>query len=301
MDSNAAAPLAGLSPDSVTPDDVDEADVRAALDASEPSVRQRGLAVCRALATADADAVAPFLDTVASLVADENALTARRAVGVLDAVASARPDALDGHLDPVVDAITVEHADVRFAVADLLGTLAVERHETVAPHLDGLLEALAATESDPTPDGYADVVDDRVTRRTLRKQDAADRNRRTGARRTLANVVVAVAEQAPTDATAVLERAPGLFEDADHRVAGAAVDAVGELAAADAAGVDDIADAIRDRLDHEAPFVRVRAVRALGHLGDDAAVDDLRRLAAAGDDETVRDLAATTADFLADD
>jgi hypothetical protein len=299
MEDNSSEPLSNVDPATVTPSTVDDTAVRAALASSVPLVRQRGLEVCR-LAETDVDAVRPFLDDLAPLAEDSNAATALRAIAVFDAVAGADPTALDGRVGALARAVDTFHVDIQLTGATALGKVVVERPDLVAPHVHRLLSAFDETELDRELPDYSDVVDDRVTQQTLREKEEGERRRAVSARRTLINVVVAVAEQTPA-AIAHRETVDGLvtlFDDVDPGVVGGAVDALAELATADPAVVAPARGQLVECLDHDRTVVRARAVRALGQLGDDAAVENLHRLAASDDDEDVRELAADTAAFL---
>ncbi|GAA0243092.1 hypothetical protein GCM10009000_068410 [Halobacterium noricense] len=240
----------------------------------------------------------PVLDDVAALAADDNVAVSLRAFAVLDAVAEREPSALDGKLVGTVSALDSEIVDAQLAGATLLGTLVVKRPDLVAPYARQLIEAIRATEPEPEVRDFGDVVDDEVTRRTLQEHEAAERGRRIFGRRTLINVVVAITEQEPSSSFDVVDNLVVLFEDVDPSVVGGAIDALGELAAANPSVVAPVGDRLRDCLDHDHRVVRARSVRALGRLGDDAAVEKLRALAETDDDENVRTIAAETADFL---
>ncbi|MFC4551128.1 MULTISPECIES: HEAT repeat domain-containing protein [Halorussus] len=299
MPTDSSNPLDGIDPESVSPDDVDEAAVRAALDSSNPLVRQRGMMVCETLAAADVDAVEPFLDDVAALASADNAAVGLRAIAVLDAVAEDEPAALDGRVAGLAEAAASDLVDVQLTAATALGKLVVERPDLVGPYARRLVEAVRATELEPGIPDVGDVVDDRVTRQTIQEHEEGERRRRMSGRRTLVNVAVAVAETEPETAFDAVDDLAALLDDVDPGVAGAAVDALAELAAADPDVVAPVRDDIVDCLDHDRTFVRARAIRALGELGDDAVVPKLETVAETDDDEDVRELAADTVDFLA--
>lgn len=300
MSTDSKRPLDGVDPASVEPGDVDESTVREALSSTNPLVRQDGVDVCGSLASADAAAVEPFLDTVAALADDDNAAIALRAIDALKTVAATEPDALAGRLDGLAGAADSDIVDVQLTAATVLGKLVVDRPDLVASYAGRLAVAVRTTELDEKRENFGEFVQDPATRQTLEEHTEAERKRRVSARRTLANVVVAVTEQVPDAALDAVDELVALLDDTDPGVAGAAVDALGELAAADPAAVAPVRDRLSACLDHDRTFVRVRAVRALGRLGDDAVVPRLRALAEDDDDEDVRELAADTADYLAD-
>lgn len=300
MSTNSAEPLDDVDPSSVTPDAVNDADVRAALSSPDPLVRRRGVAVCESLAEAGVDHVEPFLDDVAALTEDDRIAVMLGAIAVLDEVAATDPDALDGRTGALVAATDSEYVDVALTASVALGKLVVERPALVAPYTSDLVAALRETELDENPPDYGETIANDDTRKTIHEHEQAERQRRVSARRTLANVVVAVAEERPEGATDAVDDLVTLLDDVDPSVIGGAVDALGELAAVDPDAVDPVADELIDCLDHYHTSVRGRAIRALGRLGDDRAVEPLRRLAEEDADENVRDVAAETADYLAD-
>ncbi|MFC6725276.1 HEAT repeat domain-containing protein, partial [Halobium palmae] len=77
-----------------------------------------------------------------------------------------------------------------------LGELVVRRPDLLVSHVERLIEAVRATELDREIPNF-EVVDDPVTRQTLREHEEGERERRVSARRTLLDVVVAVIEEAP--------------------------------------------------------------------------------------------------------
>lgn len=300
MATNSTEPLAETDPNSVAAGDVDVAEVRAALDSTNPLVRQRGVDVCESLAEDDVDAVRPLLDDVAALPDDSNSAIGLSAISVLDAVAAADPDALDGRLDALVAATDSNIVNVQLTAAMVLGKLVVERPDLVAPHAREIVEGVHATEPTDEPTDVSEYVDHPGTRETIAEHERAERERRISGRRTLVNVVVAVAEETPEAAVDAVEALATLLDDVDAGVAGPAIDALGEVAAADPAAVEPVSDRLRDCLDHDSAAVRARAIGAIGRLGDVSAVPKLRTLADTDENEDVRDLAAETADFLTD-
>lgn len=300
MTPDAPEPFDGIDPSTATPEDVDDAELREALDAANPLVRQRALETSESLAATDPDALRPLLDDLVALADDDNAAVALRAIGVLDAVVSDDPSALEGRLGPLVDVADDEIVDVQLTAATVLGKLVVARPDLVAPHAHTLVEAVRTTEPPASPSGYGDVVDDPVTRQTIEEHEEGERQRRASARRTLVNVVVAVTEEEPEAALEgeLVDALVTLLDDVDPSVVGGAVDALGQLAATDSSAVAPVRGVLVDCLDHGRVVVRARAIRALGYFGDDAAVPELREVAERDDDEDVRELAAETAAFL---
>lgn len=300
MVTDATDPLDGIDPESLSPADVDDAELRAALDASSPVVRRRGAAACATLAAADIDAVRPVLDAVAALAGDDESAVALHAIDALDAVAEADPDALDGRLSGLVDATDSEIVDVQLTAATALGKLVVARPDLLAPHATRLIAAVRESEPDRRAQQYGELVDHQQTRRALEEHEEAERRRLASGRRTLINVVVAVTEEVPESALDVVDDLVTLLDDVDPAISGGAVDALGELAAADPDAVAPVRGRLVDCLDHDRTVVRARAIRALGRLGDDTSVPDLRTVAEEDADADVREIAERTAAFLDD-
>ncbi|MFC7203176.1 HEAT repeat domain-containing protein [Haloferax namakaokahaiae] len=300
MTTDSSNPLDGITPESVAPRDVDDAEVRAALASSSPLVRQRGVEVLDSIAAQNPDAIDPFLDAVAAATADDNAPIALRAISVLDTVAATDPARLDGHLDDLVGVLDSELVDVQLTGGKLLATLVVERPELVSAYVGELVAAIRATELDEQPTNFGEVVSDPVTRQTLEKHEEGERERRLSSRRTLVNVVVAIAETDPDAAADAVEDLLTLLDDIDPTVTGGAIDALGEVAASNPEAVVPVADRLVDCLDHGRSLVRARTIRALGYLGDESTVPALERVAATDDDEDVRELAAATAEFISE-
>lgn len=300
MTMDSSNPLDGISPEEVTPGDVDDAELRAALASSSPLVRQRGVEVLDSLATQDPDAVEPFLDEVAGATADDNAAIAIRAIGVLETVADNDPTRLDGRLDDLVTVLDSELVDVQLAGGRLLATLVVEQPDLVSPYVHELVAAIRATEPDKNPRNFGEVVSDPVTRQTLEQHEQGERERRLSSRRTLVNVVVAVAETDRGTVVDAVDDLVTLLDDIDPSVAGGAVDALAEIATSHPDAVLPVVDRLVDCLDHYHSLVRARAIRALGYLGEESTVPALREVAKNDDDDDVRELASDTADFISE-
>ncbi|SFL43913.1 HEAT repeat-containing protein [Halogranum rubrum] len=298
MTTDSSKPLDGITPEETTPGDVDDAEIRAALASSSPLVRQRGVEVLDSLAAQDLDAVDPFLDEVAAAAADNNVAIALGAIGVLDTIAATDPTRLDGRLDHLVSVLDTELVDVQLTGGKLLATLVVEEPDLVSPYVRELVVAIHETEIDENPPNFAEVVSDPVTRRTLQEHEQGERERWLSSRRTLVNVVVAVAETDPEAAADAVDDLLTLLDDVDPSVAGGAVDALGELATSHPETVAPVADRLVGCLNHGHSLVRARAIRALGYLGDESTVPALREVAETDDDEDVRELAADTAEFI---
>lgn len=300
MTADSSALFDGIDPESVTPGDVNEAELHEALSSADPLLRQRGANACETLTEHNVDAVVPVLDALAELAGGDNASIALRAIATLDAVVENDPTALEGRLSGLIGALDSDITDVRLTAGTTLRKLVVKQPALLAPHAQQLVESLSATEPEPNSSDFGDVVDDRVTQQTLQEHEEAERQRQIAGRRMLINVVVAITETEPRSAFDSVDALSTLLGDWDPAVSGGAVDALAELAAIDPAVVAPLSEQLIDCLDHDTASVRARAIRALGYLGDDEAVSKLRAVAETDADEDVRAIAAETADFLAD-
>lgn len=298
MMNDPSRPLAGVVPESVTPANVDGGEILAALDSPNPLVRQKGIAVCERIAEAKIDAIEPYLDEVAQHAGDDDIVVAMGAIEVLDTVAKDEPAVLEGRLSCLVEALDTDYTNVQLRGGRLLADLVVERPSLLVPHVRDVVETIGAAGLDAEARQFQDVVDDPVTRQTLQEHEEVERKRRVAGRRTLVNVVVAVAEAEPVSAPAVVDALVVLLEDIDPAIIGGAIDALGEIATWDPSAVTPACGDLIECLDHDRPVVRARAIRALGRLGDSEAVPKLRTVAESDDDENIRELAEETADFL---
>lgn len=291
-------PLEGIAPESISPRDIDESKVHAALSAPNPTVRRRGMDVCLTLAKSDIDAVRPFLDDIAPLAGDDNAVVALRAIAILGTVSHSEPAALEGRLSGLVGALDTDIVDVQLNSGPVFRKLAIERPDLLVPHTRQLIEAIRGTEFDREIRDFGDVIDDRVTRQTLQTHEMGERRRRVASRRTLINVVVALVENNPRSMRDIVVDLLTLLDDVDPAITSGAVAALGQLAATEPDAVAPVSDRVIDCLDHDRSAVRARAIWALGHLGDDAAVSKLQTIAETDDDDEIRNIANETANFL---
>jgi hypothetical protein len=288
-------PLEGVDPEVVTVEEVDESEVCAALASSKPLVEQRGVQVCENLAKEDVDAVRPFLDEIGSLLTENNAAIALRAISVLETVVRDEPTAIEPVLPALVSVLDSELGGVQLNGAAVLGTFAVDRPDLCSPYAHQLIEAIQATELEPETD--LSEIGDRVTQRSIQEQERKERQRRISARQTLINIVVAIAEEEPQTIVEEVDELVVLLDD-DPNVAGGAVDALRAVAEVEPDAVTPVTDQLINCLDHDAETVRAHTIRALGYLGDDAAVPNLRSVAETDSNDDIRAIAAETADFL---
>jgi HEAT repeat protein len=297
MTTDPSDPLDGVDPELVAPEDVDEAEVQAALTSSNPLVEQRGVGVCETLAEADIDAVRPFLDEIGSLLTEDNVAIVLRAIEVLKTVARDEPTAIESVLSDLVSILDSDLAGIQLEGVAVLGVLVIDRPDLCSPYAHRLIKALQATELEPETD-FGEIVDDQVTRQTIEEHEWEERQRRISARQSLINVVIAVAEAEPRTMVAEVDDLIALLDDDNPNVTGGAINALRAIAEAEPDAVIPVSDRLVDCLDHDSEAVRAHTIQALGHIGDDTAASDLRAVAETDPNEDIRSIAAETADFL---
>lgn len=291
--------LADVSGGEATDARPDPEAVRAAFDAPDPVDRSRAVRACERLAD-DVSSVQPFVDRLAAALDDDSLAVVRPAVSVLHTVAETDPAALEGSIDAVVDAVDTDLPGIQLACAETLSMVVADRPERGVPHADRLVDVLRRSEPGTDDTAVAEAVADRETRRTVLQHQRAERRRREQARSILGNVVVAAAEETPSSLYGSVADLQALVADPDPTVTGCAIDALAAVAAEDPTRLAPADGSLVDCLDHEDPTVRARAVRLYGHLGDDAFVPALRRVADGDPDEQVAELAADTAAYLSE-
>lgn len=299
MSSRNGGPLAGVNMQSISTDDVTPDQLRSALDANDPVIRQRGARICSALALENVEAVLPHVESLGVLLTDDSLAVARHAARALNPIVEAHPDAIEGSVSHIVEFVDTDLPGIQLAGAQLLSMLVVERPTFCSPHADRLVSILVRSNGAYYSSDVATFVDDPETRGTIQRHELEENRRELGARQILANVIVAAAEAAPAPFYKTVDGLSHLLEDDDPIVAGGAADTLAVLAKADSAATASACEALVASLDHESRAVRARTIRALGYLGEEKAISELRWVAAEDPDTDVSNLAADTADFLA--
>ncbi|MFB6138840.1 MAG: hypothetical protein ABEJ26_00205 [Halosimplex sp.] len=306
MSDGSEPPLADVALESLTADDVTEAEVRAALDADDPVVRQRGARACAALAADRVESILGLADDLVARTADESLAVSRHAAIALTELSDAYPGAVADDLGPVVDLAESDLGGVRMVGARILGNVVVEFPEAVAPFVDRLVTAVADSEATLAQSDLQAYVEQAESMGgeaaqaadNIRQETKEEARKRVVARAALSNVVVAVAEHDPDAVAGLVDEMTPLVGDEDPNVAGAFLDVFRALAERDPETVAPAVDAVVDCLDRDSETLRARAIRTLGFAEATVTVDRLRTVAETDDDEDVRDLAAETADYL---
>lgn len=288
-------------------EDPDAVDVEAALpnlDVEDPTVRNVTLRALTAVASDDADRVAPYADDLRPHLDDEFLVSQTAATGVFGFLAEEHPDTVVPSVETLVDLLDEEPPLLRFRAARTLSPLLASHTEEFVPHADRLVDVLTdgPTVEVPDPDDpeIPDEMRDTVEGVLENRENELDKDvaRSRGVFEFAANAVVEIAEIEPDELTDRVDDISTKVDAEQPLVRAAVVDTIATLAEDDPAVAAPAVDALRDQLDDEHEYIRAHAVRALGFAEATSAVDDLRALAEADVDDDLRELATDTADWL---
>lgn len=297
MDEDSPVTIEDLDPGAEL-DDRELAAVRAALRSADPIERRGGARFCNLMRAENVEALRLLVDDLAPLLADDRVSIAQQAGGALLGVAQEHPEELTDAVGEIVSLTTREADAIKLLGAELLRTVVVDHPEAAASDVHRLLPLLREPTGAFEASEAAEMLDDPQGRQSIVELEKGEHRSRLQAFGILANVVVAVAEAAPSACFDHVDDLVDLVDHDDATVAGSAVNALGEVARADADVAAPAFEPLVECLDREDRRVRVRAVRALGVFGDDRAVGPLRDLAASTEDDDLAELATDTADFL---
>lgn len=298
MSGTSQSPLQAVALNDVTPESVDSAEVRAALDAERAPVRQRGAQVCQTLAAADVDAVRPVVGPLGAALHDDDPGVARTAAAALIEVATADPDAVVPILDDAAVLADSALGGVQMTGARLLATVAQQRPKQCTAVVEPLLDRLARPPSHTDGQSVSACVDDRITRRAVRQHEQGERDHEQVARQVFANVVVAVAEADPPAVADHVEAVADLATGEGPVVRGAALDVLTAVAQERPQAVSPVTDGVVACLDADERVLRARAIRVLGYLEQECHAGRLSAVAETDPDDGVAALARETAAFL---
>ena len=290
-----------------TPEKVDVEKVVALFDADRGQVRDEALTCLIHVAHDDPDRVAEVNEAVIDRLDDEFPVAGSTATAVLSSIARDRPDAVRPALPDLVRKLDEHPPLTGYRAARALTPLLEYDPEGFVPEADYLLDVLVdppevwAPSSEELQELPADEREKlQNVLESRRDEIAKDTARAKGIREFAANALVEVADREPEAVADRLdELAPALSNDPAIARA-ATIDVIANVAQSNPEAAEPTVDALVDRLDDDAEFVRSHAVRALGFAEATEAVEPLRELAETTDDEDLAELAAETADWLAD-
>lgn len=298
MSDDASVPVGDVDPESGELRDQDVAAIREALQADEPITRQEGTRTCKLVVEENPSAVRPLVDDLVDLLDDDSIPVVQQAGRVLLGVATAHPGDLTDAVPAIVTLARHDVNAIQLIGAQLLAKVVVEHPAAPAPEVDRLLPVLRDHIGVFEPSEDADTVDHQDTRESIIAHEQEEHGMKLRTQGTIANVVVAVAEAEPSAFFDHVDDLVDLVDHDDPSIAGLAVETLTEVGEADPDVIAPAYEQFVDALDHDDQRVYVRAVRALGVLGDDRAVEALRDLADSTDDEDVSEVANDTATFL---
>ena len=290
-----------IDPETVTADDIDIDRVETGLESDENLIRTHAAQLTTALAAEDPQSITPLVPTLAEMFDDDRSVVLKEVLFSLSLLAEDDPDAVVDVAGDLVGVLDHDLPLINSAGARALRPLAVEHPTAFVEHVDELLTVVERPVSDPMEGLDPSPNPDVVRAETVENVRAQSQRRQLAARVVAANVVVEVAH---VETGAVLPhtgRLVELLDDDDPAVRSASAGALATVAEHLPDTLDEAVPSLTDALDDVDDTTRARAVAALGYVGDDAAVDPLRELAADEDaDEDLREMAAETADFLDD-
>lgn len=290
------------------PENVDIDAVVALLDAEQGRVRNVALRCLLFVAIDDPDRVAAVADTIIERLDDEFPVAGSTATAVLAKVAAERPETVQPALPTLAEKLDEHPPQTGYRAARALTPLLEDDPSQFVPMADRLLDVLVdppevwAPEADELRDLPPEERESITTLLQSRRGEIGkDRARARGTREFAAHALVEVTALEPEAIADRLDDLPPALARDPPLARAAALDAVANVARADPAAAAPTVDALIDRLEDDAEFVRAHAVRALGFAEATDAVDPLRELAEGDVDDDIRELAADTADWLADE
>jgi vesicle coat complex subunit len=288
-----------IDPETATPGEVDIKRVESGLRSDNNLVRTHAAQLTTALAAEDPHTIEPLVPTLSGMFDDDRAVVLKEVLFALSLLADDDPEAV---VDVASDLLGVLNHDlpiVNSAGARVLRPLAAERPDAFSDHVDELLAIVEHPVLDPLEGLEPSPNPDAVRTETVENIRGQSKRRQLAARVIVAHLLVKVTDIEPTSVSPHSDRLIALLNDDNPTVRSATAGALAALAEHQPAELDEAIPSLIDALDDVDDTVRARIIAALGHLGDDAAVDPLREVTRDEDaDADLRDLAAETADFL---
>ncbi|MFP8952461.1 hypothetical protein ACLI4Z_05725 [Natrialbaceae archaeon A-arb3/5] len=286
---------------------VDVETVVALFDARQGQVRNVALRCLLFVAQDDPDRVAAVNDRVIERLDDEFPVAGSTAAGVLARIARERPDAVHPARSKLVSKLDENPPLTGYRAARALVPLLEDDPAAFVSDADALLDVLVDPPDVWAPDTaelreMSDGKRQEITNRLSSRRDeiGRDKARTKGIREFVAHAIVEVSEREPDALVDRIDELAAALSIEPAIARAAIIDAIANVASAEPAAVTPTVDALVDRLEDDAEFVRAHAVRALGFAEATEAVEPLRTVATADVETDLRELAAETADWIAD-
>jgi HEAT repeat protein len=288
-----------IDPETATPEEVDLGRVESSLKSDDNLVRTHAAQLTTALAAEDPHSIEPLVPTLSKMFDDDRGVVLKEVLFALSLLADDDPEAV---VDVAGDLLGVLNHDlpiVNSAGARVLRPLAAEHPEAFSDHINELLAVVEHPVSDPLEGLEPSSNPEPVRTETVETIRGQSRRRQLAAHVIAAHVVVEVADIDPVSVSPYSDRLIALLDNDNPAVRAATAAALAAVAEHRPAELDEAIPSLIDALDDVDDTVRARVITTLGHLGDGAAVDPLREVAADEDaDADLRDLAVETAEFL---
>lgn len=290
--------LKGVDPETFSVGDVPVDVILSGLESDDNLVRKRAATLNAALAAEDVDLVLDHVDLMLDLLDDERAVVVRETVVALMWVAEEHPEALENTVGDLVGVLRHDLPLIQNYGSQAVRLLAAEHPEWFVPHVEALLDVIEDERMNQlTEDDLAKM--DQETAEQYRGLDREEDKRHMATRTVAGHVVI---EAADVDPEAVAPYADRLIDLLTHDSLGTrtwSAATIGNLAQYDRNLVTGAVAPLCDMVDNSDEMAAANAITALGHVGDERAVEPLRDATADdGVDEDVRALASETADFL---
>lgn len=280
--------------------DVSVQTLRSGLESEDNGVRLQAASVASFVPREEIETLEAVTPQLLDLLDDEKGVIVNQATIALAIVAEESPELLEDGVPRLVELLVHDHSHVRAMAAKALGHVVVDHPEYFTDLIDPLV---AAAVTPPTDAVDVDKLDDpsieRSQRETLLGLNHEEATRQQYAREITANLLVEIADHDPAAVAPHASDLLVLVEEGNVPLRTSTADVIARVAREDPEAVADAVDPLCGLLDHDDESLVATVVSALGFIGDPAAVEPLRDLAAdERRNEDLRDMASETADFL---
>jgi len=290
-----------IDPKTVSPGEIDLDRVREGLQSDENLVRTHAAQLTTALAAEDPRAIEPLVPTLTDMFDDDRSVVLKEVLFSLSLLAEEDSGTLADATGGLVGVLDHDLPLIRSAGARAIRPIAAERPAAFVNHIDDLLSVVERPANDPTEGLELSPNDGPIRAETVENVREQAQRRQHSARVVAATLLTEIADIDPEALRGDHDALIALLDDDSPAIRAASAGTLANLAEADPDALAGAIDPLIAALDDVDDATRARAVAALGFLGDETAVEGLRELT---DDEDaaddLRDMAAETADFLAE-
>lgn len=286
-------------------EDVPLETLRSGLESEKNLVRTHAAQVAGAVFATDLAMVKELVPTLIDLLEDERNGVIVHSSAALTVVADDEPSLLEPAMPRLVELLHEDLSVLRSHAARILGLIALEHPEYLTDHVETLVAAFAQEPVEPIDrDRIAQTDYDFSNTDDLERVNQDEERRQIAARGVVSHLLVELADEDPELVTPHVDRFVDLLDEIDLRVVTACEEMLGIIAQENPDAVTDAVGPLCDLLGHRDETVVANAIMALGFVGDEAAVEPLRAIAADEQDhdrsEDLRELASETVSFIED-